>query len=102
MKRADILTKRETLNVLEKLFKTLDETEDDVKKTYGFTGKMIPKQKWNSDTNSYEDVVDDETGEVVMREEWDYIPKTKDEYTPEDLAQLDAIKNIKSALEKLI
>jgi len=102
MKRADILTKKQTLDVLEKLFITLDEIEDNTKKTYGFTGNMIPKKKWNDETNEYEEVIDEETGETVMKEEWDYIPKKKEEYTPDDLAKLDAVKNIKAALEKLI
>lgn len=102
MKRADILTKKATLTVLEDLFKTLDQKEDDLNKTYGFTGNMVPRQKWNDETREMEDVIDEETGEVVMREEWDYIPKKKDEYTENDKAELEAIKNIKSHLEKLI
>ena len=102
MKRTDILTKKLTLEVLEDLFRVLDEKENDTNRTWGYTGKMIPKQKWNDETRKYEDVIDEETGEVIMREEYDYMPKKKDEYTDEDKAMLKAIENIKSTLEKLI
>ena len=101
MKRADIMTKKETLEVLERMFEVLDEIERDANTTWGLTGNLVPKRKWNSEKKKSEDVLDDD-GNVVMEEEYGTVPKKKDEYDDRDKAKLEAVKAVKVALEKLI
>ena len=101
MKRADILTKKAVLEVLEELFGVLDRAEEDTKTTWGKLDKMVIKTEWNSETRKCEEVYD-ENGEPVMVNDCGIVPKRPEEFTPEDNAKLEAIKAVKVALEKLI
>ena len=102
MKRADILTKKITLEVLEDVFEMLDRREEEVHEIWAPTGEKVPKTRWDSTLDKRVEVIDETTGEVVMVDDWGTRKKKAEEYTPDDKAKLEAIKAVKAQLEKLI
>lgn len=96
MKSEKLIVKREVLDILCKLFATLDEEEKCVNQEYTIIGEKTRQRKdWRTG-----ELVTDEDGNPVMEDEWGYVPKKV--LTDDDKAKLQAIGQIKAVLEKLI
>lgn len=92
--------KREMLNVMERLFKILDDEEEDLKQSYEVIGKEEEQAtNWKTGELLF---VDEEKTIPLYRDKYGYIDRKESDYTDIDFAKLDAIKTIKQALEELI
>ena len=92
--------KREMLNVMERLFKILDEEEEDLKQSYEVIGKEEEQAtNWKTGELLF---VDEEKTIPLYRDKYGYVDRKESDYTDIDFAKLDAIKSIKQALEALI
>lgn len=91
------------LEILGKLYEELDRMEKDVCEVYTDTGRQEQKKTWNSSIGDYELVWEDEGQTIpVMREVWDYVTTPYEKLDDEKKAKVDAIKKVKTALEKMI
>jgi len=90
--------KKVTLEILENLFETLEREE------------QYAKQEWRCVGKEEEQATNWKTGELLWEDEEQTIPKYKDKYeyvdkeelTEDDKIKLNAIENVRKALEKLI
>ena len=91
------------LEILGKLYEELDRMEKDVCEVYTDTGRQEQKTKWNPDTRDYDLVWKDEEQTIpVMREVWEYVATPYEKLDDGGKAKVDAIKKVKTALEKMI
>jgi hypothetical protein len=94
----NIKLKRITLEYLEKLMNSLESYESDIKMEYAVVGKEEEQARnWKTDELLWED---EEKTIPKYRDKYDYVPKK--ELDENDKINLEAISNIKKALEKLI
>lgn len=91
--------KKAQLEVIEGFFNHAENMKESIGQDFTIIGKE-PKRKYNEDTKQYEDVIDEETGEIVMTDKWGYVDK--DELSEEDEAKIEMIDSIIAYLEKLI
>ena len=91
------------LEILGNLYKELERMEKDTCEVYTDTGRQEQRKVWNSSIGDYELVWEDEAQTIPdMRNVWEYVPTPYDELTDEKKAKMDAIKKVKTYLEKLI
>ena len=68
-------------------------------KSYTKLDTMVPKKEWDSEYRTYKTVMD-EDGNEVMENEWGYVDKKEDDYSEEDLVELETYRDIISYIEE--
>lgn len=98
---SNIVTKRAMLEVLERLYRDLDDEKQNCLQVYKQVGVDETKQRrsWKTDELLWED----EEHTIPQYEPiYDYVDKTDEEMSDEDVAKLDAINTIVKTLDKLV
>ena len=93
--------KRASLDILEALLDKLESLRKENLCYWGNTGEVEPKRMYNRETDTVEDVLDDD-GNPVMEEVWGNVPKKPEDLTDYDKAYLTAVDTIKKKLEAMI
>lgn len=88
--------KKARLEMLERLFNTLEREEDYIRLKTIWYDTEEPRLDDNGEVKTRED------GTIIYKQKYREEPKSEDEYTEEDKAQLMAIQTIKNQLEKMI
>lgn len=97
----NIITKKAVLEVIEKLYNELDNLTTETTKTYKKVGVDETKQRTHWKTGEL--IWEDEEQTIPSYEPiYDYVDKTDEEMTDEDVATLDAIAVVRKALDKLV
>ena len=96
MKNNVFLAKRMTLEVLERLFDTLESEESYITTKTEWYDTDEPRLNEDGTPKTRED------GTIIYKSHYRDVPRPEDEYTDEHRAKLEAIKEIKKQLEKLI
>lgn len=97
----NITTKKAVLEVIEKLYNELDNLTTETTKTYKKVGVDETKQRTHWRTGEL--IWEDEEQTIPSYEPiYDYVDKTDEEMTDEDVATLDAIAVVRKALDKLV
>ena len=91
-----ILTKKMTLEVLESLFSTLETEENYITMKTEWYDTDEPRLDENGNPKTRED------GTIIYKSTYRDVPRPIEDYTDEQSAKLEAIKEIKKQLEKLI
>ena len=91
-----ILTKKMTLEVLESLFSTLETEENYITMKTEWYDTDEPRLDENGNPKTRED------GSIIYKSTYRDVPRPESDYTDEQRAKLEAIKEIKKQLEKLI
>ena len=91
-----ILTKKMTLEVLESLFSTLETEESYITMKTEWYDTDEPRLDENGNPKTRED------GSIIYKSTYRDVPRPEEDYTDEQRAKLEAIKDIKKQLEKLI
>lgn len=93
-----IREKKQMLDLLQKILSTLDSEENDTKMEYRATGKTETQKKhWKTGELLWED---EEKTIPVYETKYDYVEK--EEFSEDDKAKLEAINQIRTAIEKLV
>ena len=91
-----ILTKKMIFEVLESLFSTLETEESYITMKTEWYDTDEPRLDENGNPKTRED------GSIIYKSTYRDVPRPLDDYTDEQSAKLEAIKEIKKQLEKLI
>ena len=95
-----IQTKKAMLDIIEELFKSLDDTEKNVVYSYEVVGKEDEQAKdWKTGELKWED---DEHTIPYYRNRYDYVKRDVESLDDYDKAKLEAIAEVRKALDKLI
>ena len=97
----NIITKKAVLEVIERLYNELDDLTTETSKIYKKIGVDENKQRihWKTGELMWED---EEQTIPSYEPIYDYVDKTDEEMTDEDVATLDAIAVVRKALDKLV
>jgi hypothetical protein len=90
--------KQALAELLEKLYRIVDEEEDGAHKSYEIVGQEQAKD-WRTGELQWED---EEHTIPKMTGKWDYVVKDDEELCPEDLAKIKACQYVKAQLEKML
>lgn len=94
----NVMVKREMLDLLETLYKELDDAERPIGKSYECVGKEEEQAKdWRTGELLWED---EEQTIPKYRDKWDWVEKS--ELDDNDKAKKEAIETIRKALDKLV
>ena len=94
----NVMVKREMLDLLETLYKELDDAEKPIGKSYECVGKEEEQSKdWRTGELLWED---EEQTIPKYRDKWDWVEKG--ELDDNDKAKKEAIETIRKALDKLV
>jgi hypothetical protein len=92
--------KKAMLNILEGLYKSLDVSEKEVAYSYEVVGK---EEKQDTDWKTGELKWEDEEKTIpYYKNKYDYVKRDESELNDYDRAELDAINEVRKALDKLI
>lgn len=90
--------KKATAEILDELYKVVQDKEDAVYNDYKPVGEEQEKD-WRTGELKWED---EEKTIPKMTTKWDYVPKCEEELTPDDFAMVKACQYVRAQLEKMI
>lgn len=92
--------KKAQLDIIEKLFSTLDEAEKDTKSNFMVVGKKAEQAKsWRTGELLWED---EEKTIPKYEDKYDYVPIPEAELSDERKAKIKAIEDLREVLDKYI